>query len=80
MHFTFLQVLTFHKCKDLKVGDIKTLNSQQMHVAFTSCVRVDVSKLQVIAPFHSPNTDGIHISSSSKVKISDIIIETGFAL
>ncbi|KAL5698063.1 galacturonan 1,4-alpha-galacturonidase [Ranunculus cassubicifolius] len=70
-------VLTFHKCKDLKMTNLKTLDSQQMHMAFTSCIRVKASKLKVIAPSQSPNTDGIHISASSKVDVTNCIIETG---
>ncbi|PIA42493.1 hypothetical protein AQUCO_02000147v1 [Aquilegia coerulea] len=69
--------LTFHKCKFLKVSNLKTLNSQQMHMAFTNCVRVRASQLKVIAPIDSPNTDGIHISASSKVEVTNIIINTG---
>ncbi|KAL1061114.1 hypothetical protein V6Z11_1Z042100 [Gossypium hirsutum] len=72
-----LMALTFHKCKDLKVHDLMLVNSQQMHIAFTSCLRVMVSNLKVIAPSTSPNTDGIHISSSHGVEVKNSVVRTG---
>lgn len=69
--------MTFHRCKDLMVRDLKIVNSQQMHMAFTNCVRVAASHLRVVAPAHSPNTDGIHISASTLVQVEDSIIGTG---
>ncbi|XP_009594191.1 probable polygalacturonase At1g80170 [Nicotiana tomentosiformis] len=69
--------LTFHRCNNLKVRNIEILNSQQMHLAFTDCKHVAVSHLAVLAPADSPNTDGIHISSSTQVNIKDCTIGTG---
>ncbi|GAB4842059.1 hypothetical protein Ancab_012019 [Ancistrocladus abbreviatus] len=67
----------FHRCMDLKVRGIKVVDSQQMHMSFYGCTRVKVSKIEVIAPAASPNTDGIHISSSTKVAIRNSVIKTG---
>ncbi|CAN4086377.1 unnamed protein product [Withania somnifera] len=69
--------LTFHRCNYLKIMNIKLVNSQQMHLAFTDCKHVAVSKLVISAPADSPNTDAIHISSSTKVNIKDCTIGTG---
>ncbi|GER48415.1 pectin lyase-like superfamily protein [Striga asiatica] len=69
--------VTFHKCKNLKVKNITFFNSQQMHMAFTHCTHVKASRITVIAPADSPNTDGIHISASTNVKLEDTIIRTG---
>ncbi|PIN10136.1 Polygalacturonase [Handroanthus impetiginosus] len=69
--------ITFHKCKNLKVRNVTLVNSQQMHMAFTHCMHVAVSHLTVIAPADSPNTDGIHISASTRVELKDSIIGTG---
>lgn len=71
------QAITFHRCKNLKVKNIMIVNSQKMHMAFTNCMRVLASHLQVIAPATSPNTDGIHISVSKGVEVKDSIIRTG---
>ncbi|XP_050380201.1 probable polygalacturonase At1g80170 [Argentina anserina] len=69
--------ITFHRCKNLKVRNLMIVNSQKMHLAFTNCMRVVASHLQVIAPATSPNTDGIHISVSKGVEVKDSIIRTG---
>ncbi|GMY34002.1 probable polygalacturonase At1g80170 isoform X2 [Fagus crenata] len=69
--------ITFHRCKYLNVKNLMVLNSQQMHMSFSHCLRVVVSRLKVIAPARSPNTDGIHISASKGVEVRDSIIRTG---
>ncbi|CAN8233395.1 unnamed protein product [Cochlearia groenlandica] len=69
--------LTFHKCKNMRVENLTVMDSQQMHIAFTSCRRVIVSGLKVIAPGSSPNTDGIHISASRGIVIDDTTVSTG---
>lgn len=46
-------------------------------MAFTNCMRVSASHLQVIAPAGSPNTDGIHISTSKSVELKESMIGTG---
>ncbi|KAG8379857.1 hypothetical protein BUALT_Bualt07G0133000 [Buddleja alternifolia] len=69
--------ITFHKCKNLKVRNFNLVYSQQMHMAFTNCIHVVASNISIIAPADSPNTDGIHISSSTHVELKDIIISTG---
>uniref|UniRef100_A0A2N9IBT4 endo-polygalacturonase n=1 Tax=Fagus sylvatica TaxID=28930 RepID=A0A2N9IBT4_FAGSY len=61
----------------LNVKNLMVLNSQQMHMTFSHCLRVVVSHLKVIAPARSPNTDGIHISASKGVEVRDSIIRTG---
>ncbi|CAK9164854.1 unnamed protein product [Ilex paraguariensis] len=69
--------MTFHRCKNLIVRNIMMVNSQQMHMSFTHCIRVVASFLRVLAPTSSPNTDGIHISASTYVEVKDSIIRTG---
>ncbi|THF99461.1 hypothetical protein TEA_016333 [Camellia sinensis var. sinensis] len=72
-----LAALTFHRCKNLRIRNLMMVNSQQMHLAFTSCVRVAASRLKVLAPGSSPNTDGIHISASTLVEVKESIVRTG---
>ncbi|XP_023637895.1 probable polygalacturonase At1g80170 isoform X2 [Capsella rubella] len=69
--------LTFHKCKNMRLENINVIDSQQMHIAFTSCRRVTISGLKVIAPSRSPNTDGIHISVSRGIVIDNTTVSTG---
>lgn len=53
------------------------LNSQQMHIVISNCKYVEVSNMIVHAPAKSPNTDGIHITSSTFLVIKDCTIRTG---
>nr|QDK56826.1 polygalacturonase [Mangifera indica] len=69
--------VTFHKCKNLRVKNLRIVNSQQMHISFSSCLRVVTSQLKVIAPAMSPNTDGIHITASHRVQVKKCIVRTG---
>ncbi|XP_049367384.1 probable polygalacturonase At1g80170 [Solanum verrucosum] len=69
--------MSFHRCNNLKVRDIRMLNSQQMHISISNCINVEVSRMIVEAPAKSPNTDGIHITSSTHVAIKDCTIRTG---
>lgn len=71
------RAVTFHRCNHVKMKDITMVNSQQMHLAFTNCFGVELSRMKVLAPETSPNTDGIHVSSSSHVTIKNSIIKTG---
>ncbi|WOL15056.1 hypothetical protein Cni_G23837 [Canna indica] len=69
--------ITFHRSKHVIIRDLNVLNSQQMHIAFTSCSHVRASRLKVIAPAESPNTDGIHVSGSHSIRVEDSTIRTG---
>lgn len=54
-------------------------DSMQMHVAIAYSWNVLVSKLFITAPGWSPNTDGIHVSNSKQVSISECTISTGIS-
>jgi len=58
------------------VRDITSINSKQFHLNIDSCNNVLAERLTIQAPNESPNTDGIHISSSN-VKLRNIDIATG---
>lgn len=38
---------------------------------------MNMSHIRILAPATSPNTDGIHIGSSTKIKITNSLISTG---
>lgn len=57
--------------------DLKIENAQQIHLLIEKCVGVEVTKLVVTSPENSPNTDGIHITSTQNIQISDSTIATG---
>ncbi|EEF32761.1 polygalacturonase [Ricinus communis] len=69
--------LTFYKCKNLVVENLKIQNAQQMHVSFQGSKNVKISNLIVTSPEESPNTDGIHVTSTQNIQITDCVIGTG---
>ncbi|EPS62761.1 hypothetical protein M569_12028, partial [Genlisea aurea] len=67
----------FRQCNNLDVNNLKIQNSQQIHVDFDHCSGVRASYLTVTAPGTSPNTDGIHVSATNNIQISNCDIATG---
>ncbi|KAL6294503.1 hypothetical protein ACE6H2_002645 [Prunus campanulata] len=69
--------LTIDKSSAIKVKGLKIRNGQQMNFVISQCDSVRVDAVQVSAPGDSPNTDGIHITSSTNVVLQDCKIGTG---
>ncbi|XP_024163077.1 polygalacturonase [Rosa chinensis] len=69
--------VTFYKCNNLVVKDLKFQDAQQMHVSFEECTNVQALYLTVTAPETSPNTDGIHVANTQNITISNSNIGTG---
>ncbi|KAK8593891.1 hypothetical protein V6N12_045964 [Hibiscus sabdariffa] len=69
--------LHFHLCNNLILSGLTHLNSQKNHITIHSCSGVSISNLHIIAPSDSPNTDGIDISLSTQLLISNTFIGTG---
>ncbi|KAG8379238.1 hypothetical protein BUALT_Bualt07G0067700 [Buddleja alternifolia] len=53
------------------------MNSKMFHLLMDQCENIAVRDVYISAPKDSPNTDGIHIGNSNKVKISNCYIATG---
>ncbi|XP_038904218.1 exopolygalacturonase-like [Benincasa hispida] len=60
-----------------RIRNIKSYNSKLFHFAMHGCHDVTFDHVTMIAPANSPNTDGIHISSSSGINIMHSMIGTG---
>ncbi|XP_021738193.1 probable polygalacturonase At3g15720 [Chenopodium quinoa] len=69
-----LQLLS---CNGLQLKDLTHVDSPNGHISIVNCNNATISNLHIVAPENSPNTDGIDVSSSTQVQISDSIIETG---
>ncbi|XP_048226425.1 exopolygalacturonase clone GBGE184 isoform X2 [Ricinus communis] len=69
--------LKFFNVKDSDVSGITSLNSKYFHYHVVSCSNVNFHDLKITAPGESPNTDGMHISKSSSIKVINSIIGTG---
>ncbi|KAJ7957259.1 Pectin lyase-like superfamily protein [Quillaja saponaria] len=66
-----------HSCKNLQLSELTYLNNPKNHISINGCDGAQISKLRIIAPEDSPNTDGIDISESSNVRIENSFIGTG---
>ncbi|KAJ0047054.1 hypothetical protein Pint_04937 [Pistacia integerrima] len=59
------------------VNDITSLDSKTTHFLMFGCSNINISNVVISAPGDSPNTDGIKIGSSNRIKISRTQIDTG---
>jgi polygalacturonase len=69
--------LSFHYCNNLRVEGLRIVNSQQIHMSVEDCTDVLLTRLSITAPRTSPNTDGIHITRSKDVQVTNCEIKTG---
>ena len=69
--------LHVHKCDGFQLSRLTFLNSPKNHISINSCNGGRVFGLLISAPKESPNTDGIDISSSTKLTIHTSLIATG---
>ncbi|XP_073108137.1 polygalacturonase-like isoform X1 [Elaeis guineensis] len=69
--------LTFYSCDKLTVENLNIKDSQQIHVSFERSTNVDVSSLTITAPESSPNTDGIHVTETKNIRVTNCVIGTG---
>ncbi|KAG1347623.1 Polygalacturonase [Cocos nucifera] len=69
--------MTFYSCDKLTVENLNIKDSQQIHVSFDRSTNVEVSSLTITAPESSPNTDGIHVTNTKNIQITNCVIGTG---
>ncbi|XP_019090110.1 PREDICTED: probable polygalacturonase At3g15720 [Camelina sativa] len=69
--------LHINKCNNLTINGISSINSPKTHLSIKSCNYVAISKINLLAPETSPNTDGIDIQNSTNINIFDSTIQTG---
>ncbi|XP_031120742.1 exopolygalacturonase clone GBGE184-like [Ipomoea triloba] len=69
--------LVFQNANHSSIHGIKFVNSKGFHMKVSDCSEFSVSKLHISAPGNSPNTDGVHISGSTNVNVTDLVVGTG---
>lgn len=72
-----MQAVTFKKCNNLMVNNLNFEKAQRKHVSFENCTNVKAFDIRVNAPEGSPNTDGIHVTETKNIHISNSLIRTG---
>ncbi|XP_004487822.1 exopolygalacturonase-like [Cicer arietinum] len=69
--------LYFNKVTNGVIQNIKSVDPKGFHIFVTNSANIRLRLLKLSAPATSPNTDGLHISHSTNVKISKSSVETG---
>lgn len=72
-----MQSITFNWANDILISGLRSINSQLTHLVINSCKNVQVRNVNLMAPDLSPNTDGIHVQSSTGVSITGSTLQTG---
>ncbi|TKY52500.1 polygalacturonase protein [Spatholobus suberectus] len=73
----FPSSLKFEKVSNSIVTGITSLDSMMFHFHVHGCRNISFSDLNIKAPGNSPNTDGMHISSSDEIRVFSSVIGTG---
>ncbi|KAK3204747.1 hypothetical protein Dsin_018793 [Dipteronia sinensis] len=66
-----------NSANNVVITGLTSINSQLSHLVISSCNNVVVSNVKFFAPDQSPNTDGIHVESSTGVTITGSTLQTG---
>ncbi|KAJ4723338.1 Polygalacturonase [Melia azedarach] len=69
--------IRFSDSNNIAINRLTSLNSQLYHIVFDGCNNVKLQGVKVSASGNSPNTDGIHVQSSTGVTILNTKISTG---
>ncbi|KAL4591736.1 hypothetical protein LXL04_004707 [Taraxacum kok-saghyz] len=69
--------LGFYHSQNIVINSLRSLNSQMFHIQLYACKNAKLQGVSISAPGLSPNTDGIHLSSSTGVTILNSKIATG---
>lgn len=72
-----VQAVKFVSCNNSSISEVHFVNSSQVHVLIEGCEGIHIENVLIEAPERSPNTDGIHISASHHVFVTNAIIATG---
>lgn len=72
-----MQTLSFRDSNNIRIRGLMSRNSQLFHIVINGCKNVLVEEVNVMAASNSPNTDGIHVETSTHVTIIDSTIQTG---
>ncbi|RDX89328.1 hypothetical protein CR513_28964, partial [Mucuna pruriens] len=69
--------ISFSSCKNVVVSRLRSLNSQVMHIGVHDCNDIMFKNLKIKAPETSKNTDGMDVTSSTGITVSQASIMTG---
>ncbi len=71
------KLISFDDCKHILISGVKMVDSPSWTVHPLRCDDVTITRITIVNPSNSPNTDGINPESCSNVRISDCHIDVG---
>jgi len=71
------RLVVIENTENVLVNGITLANSPSFHLVMRNSRNIDINAIQIIAPAHSPNTDGINLLNCRKAGITNCIISTG---
>ncbi|XP_071698489.1 polygalacturonase-like [Rutidosis leptorrhynchoides] len=69
--------LGIYHSQNVVINKLRSLNSQMFHILLYACTNAKVQGVSILASASSPNTDGIHLQSSTNITILSSKISTG---
>nr|GMC90143.1 polygalacturonase-like [Ipomoea batatas] len=69
--------MAFYNSNNVVISGLSSVNSQMFHILIDGCHNAKLQGVKISAPGNSPNTDGIHLQSSTAVTILNSHIGTG---
>lgn len=77
LRFTRPNLLEFMHSREIHISNVVFKNSPFWNIHPVYCSNVVIRYVSIVAPYDSPNTDGVDPDSSSNVCIEDSFISTG---
>ncbi len=71
------QCIFFHDCRDVTISGITIVDAPCWTISISRCHQVRLTGLTINTDLNTPNDDGIHVTASRGVIISDCHIESG---
>lgn len=75
--FIGIQSMRFMRCVTGRISNLIFKNSKYFHIAFHHSQGIIIDNLKIRAPCNSKNTDGVHLSGSSNMTLTNLDIGTG---
>ena len=72
-----MQMIIFSECTNVRIRDVQLLKATFWTIHFADCDDVLISGVKIETSLYTPNSDGINITSSRNVIVSDCDIRTG---
>lgn len=70
-------LITLERCENVHISNVMLKDSPEWTIRIGDCDDVDVSGISILNNKLIPNNDGIHVTTSRNVRISDCNISTG---